>query len=159
MSLFLFKIILTNTALNQKVFLVQTDTTVGFLSQDAQFLAEIKERPLNKPFVQVTSTYKTLKTMVRIPRQHKNRIRRVKQQTFVYSNNKAIRVVKDKDHARFIKPFKWFYSTSANEKALSYNKEFAQSKSDIIIENIKGLFEGESSSIYKLGKTKLRRLR
>ena len=154
MNLFLFKIILTN-----KVLLVQTDTTVGFLSQNAQSLAEIKERPLHKPFVQVTSTYKTLKTMARIPIKHKNMIRRAKKKTFVYGNNKAIRVVKDTEHARFIKPFKWFYSTSANEKALSYDKEFAHSKSDIIIENIKGLFEGESSYIYKLGKSKIKRLR
>ncbi|PHR58091.1 MAG: Sua5 YciO YrdC YwlC family protein [Arcobacter sp.] len=145
--------------MNNKVFLVQTDTTVGFLSQNSQSLAEIKERPPHKPFVQVTSTFKTLKTMVRVPLFHKNTVRRGKKQTFVYSNNKAIRVVKDKDHARFIKPFGWFYSTSANEKALSYNKEFAEASSDIIIENIKGLFEGESSSIYKLGKIKMRRLR
>ena len=154
MNLFLFKIILTN-----KVFLVQTDTTVGFLSQNPQSLAEIKERPSDKPFVQVTSSFKTLKTMVHIPNNHKNLIRRGKKQTFVYSNNKAIRVVKDKLHENFIKPFGWFYSTSANEKALSYNKEFAQSKSDIIIENINGLFEGESSSISKLYKNKIRRLR
>ena len=159
MNRFLFKTTLTNTDLNQKVFLVQTDTTVGFLSQNAQLLAGIKERPLDKPFVQVTSTYKTLKTMARIPVSHKNRVRQGKKETLVYGNNKAIRVVKDKEHAKFIKPFKWFYSTSANEKALSYNKEFALSKSDIIIENIKGLFEGDSSSIYKLGKTKVKRLR
>lgn len=159
MNLFLFKTILTNKSLDKKAFLVQTDTTVGFLSQDAQHLAEIKERPFDKPFVQVTSTLKTLKTMARVPSAHKNMLRRGKKQTFVYSNNKAIRVVKDTEHARFIKPFRWFYSTSANEKGLSYNKEFALSKSDIIIENVKGLFEGESSSIYKLGKIKMRRLR
>ena len=154
MNLFLFKTILTKT-----VFLVQTDTTVGFLSQNSQRLAEIKERPANKAFVQVCSSFKTLKTLVRIPNKYKNRVRRTKKESFVYGNNKAVRVVKDDEHADFIKPFNWFYSTSANEKALSYNKDFAIMKSDIIIENAKGLFEGESSSINKLYKNKLKRLR
>ena len=67
--------------------------------------------------------------------------------------------MKDKKHADFVKPFGWFYSTSANEKSLSYEKEFAKAKSDIIIEDIKGLFEGQSSSIYKLTNNKMTRLR
>ena len=154
MNQFLFKIILTN-----KVLLVQTDTTVGFLSQDSFQLASIKKRPNNKPFVQVCASFKVLKTLARVPNKHKNRVRRAQKQTFVYSNNKAIRVVKDKSHAAFIKPFKWFYSSSANESSLSYEKEFAKAKSDIIIENSKGLFEGESSKIYKLSQNKMKRLR
>lgn len=148
-----------NDVLTKKVFLVQTDTTVGFLSQNNQQLSDIKQRPSDKPFVQVCASLKVLKTLVRVPSLHKNRVRRGKKETFVYSNNKAIRVVKEKSHADFIKPFKWFYSTSANEKALSYDKEFANVKSDIIIENSKGLFEGESSSIYKLSQNKIKRLR
>jgi len=148
-----------DTSLAQKVFLVQTDTTVGFLSQNSHKLAEIKERPNEKPFVKVCSSLKTLKKMARVPKQHKNRVRRGKRETFVYANNEAIRVVKDKDHARFVKPFGWFYSSSANEKGLSYNQEFANLKSDIIIENAKGLFEGEASSIFKLSSTKMKRLR
>jgi len=145
--------------LTQKVFLVQTDTTVGFLSQSNQKLADIKERPADKPFVQVCASLKTLKTLARVPKKHKNRVRRAEKSTFVYGNDKAIRVVKDKVHADFVKSFKWFYSTSANEKALSYEKEFAKAKSDIIIEDAKGLFEGESSSIYKLSRDKIKRLR
>jgi len=154
MSRFLFKI-----TLNNKVFLVQTDTTVGFLSQNSQKLGVIKQRPDTKPFVQVTASFKTLKTLVRIPNKYKNTVRRREKTTFVYGNNKAIRVVKDEKHARFIKPFGWFYSTSANEKSLSYNKEFAQGKSDIIVEDIKGLFEGESSSIIRLTNNKIKRYR
>nr|WP_275856010.1 Sua5/YciO/YrdC/YwlC family protein [Sulfurimonas sp. MAG313] len=150
---------MTSQALSQKVLLIQTDTTVGFLSQNSQFLADIKERPHNKAFVQVTSSFKTLKTLVRVPNKYKNMVRRVSKTTFVYANNKAIRVVKDKKHADFIKPFLWFYSTSANEKSLSYDKEFAHAKSDIIIQDSKGLFEGESSSIIKLTNTKIKRFR
>jgi tRNA A37 threonylcarbamoyladenosine synthetase subunit TsaC/SUA5/YrdC len=149
----------TKNVLDKKVFLVQTDTTVGFLSQDHQALAQLKERKIDKPFVTVTSSFKTLKTLSRVPAKHKNRIRRSKKTTFVYSNNRAIRVVKDLKHAKFIKPFSWFYSTSANEKGLSYNKDFAFMKSDIIVEDLQGLYEGESSSIYRLNRQKLQRLR
>ena len=147
------------TTLTKKIFLVQTDTTVGFLSHSAQKLADTKQRPTNKPFVQTCASLKVLKTLARVPKKHRNRVRRAEKTTFVYSNNKAIRVVKDEAHADFIKPFKWFYSSSANESTLSYDKEFANVKSDIIIENAKGLFEGESSSIYKLSRNKMKRLR
>lgn len=147
------------TILQNKLWLIQTDTTVGFLSQDAALLARIKERPPVKPFVQVAGTFKALKTLTRIPKKYANQIRRAKKTTFVYPNNKAIRVVKDEKHAKFIKPYKWFYSTSANEKSLSYEKEFAFATSDIIVEDNKGLFEGESSRIFLLGPHKMKRLR
>jgi len=147
------------TTLTKKVFLVQTDTTVGFLSQNDLQLAQIKERSSSKPFVQVCASLKTLKTLARVPNKYKNRVRRAKKTTFVYGNNKGIRVVKEKRHADFVKPFGWFYSTSANENSLSYEKEFAKAKSDIIVEDIKGLFEGESSSIFKLANNKMIRLR
>jgi len=147
------------TTLTNKVFLVQTDTTVGFLSQDSLRLEKIKEREGHKPFVQVVHSLKALKKIARIPKQHRQRVRRSKRTTFVYPNNKAVRVVKDKKHAAFIKPFEWFYSTSANEKSLSYKEEFAFSKSDIIVEDKHGLYEGASSKIYRLDPCKIKRLR
>ncbi len=157
-----YKTILTDTmkhALAKRVFLVQTDTTVGFLSQDHARLAKIKERPVEKPFVEVTSSLKNLKAMTRVPNMHKNRVRRASKSTFVHINAKAIRVVKDEEHAAFIAPFGWFYSTSANEKSLSYTQEFAFANSDIIVETKAGLFEGEASTISKLYRRKIQRLR
>ena len=154
MNRFLYKIILQN-----KLFLVQTDTTVGFLSQDSAYLAKVKDRPAGKSFVQVTSSFKTLKKSVRIPKQHKLRVRRSKKTTFAYSDNKAIRVVKDQRHEKFLKQFEWFFSTSANESSLAYSRKFACEKSDIIVEDSHGLYEGEASKIYRLYKTRLKRLR
>ncbi len=162
MNRFLSKITLTDKPshpLAKKVFLVQTDTTVGFLSQDHTKLAQIKERPVDKPFVEVTSSLKNLKQMTRVPNAHKNRVRRARKSTFVHANGRAVRVVKDDVHAQFIKPFKWFYSTSANEKSLAYEEGFAFDNSDIIVESREGLFEGEASTISKLYRTKLKRLR
>lgn len=147
------------TTLQNKLWLIQTDTTVGFLSQDAAALAHLKERPEEKPFVQVAASFKVLKKLVRVPQKHKIRVRRSKKTTFAYTQEKAIRIVKDEKHAKFVKPFGWFYSTSANEKSKSYSKEFAFSKSDIIVEDINGLYEGESSRIFRLYKNKIKRLR
>jgi len=154
MNRFLYKTILQN-----KLWLVQTDTTVGFLSQDGVRLAKLKERPVDKPFVQVTASFKTLKTLARVPKVHAKRIRRSKKTTFVYANNKAVRVVKEPRHAKFVKPHRWFYSTSANERSLSYDKHFAYAKSDIIVEDSHGLYEGEASTIYRLCHKKIKRLR
>lgn len=150
-----YKITLTK----DKVFLIQTDTTVGFLSQNSLRLACIKERESTKPFVQVTHSFKVLKKIARVPHSHKRSVRRAKSTTFVYPNNKAVRVVKDERHTRFIKPFEWFYSTSANERSLGYAQDFAFSNSDIIVEDKRGLHEGVSSKIYRLGRSKIQRLR
>ena len=147
------------TTLTKKVFLVQTDTTVGFVSTQADKLCEIKGRPSDKAFVSVTSSFKKLKTLVRVPKNHTNTIRRSKKTSFVYANNRAIRVVKEDEHSNFLKKFSWVYSSSANASGNSFDKEFACAKSDIIVETNKGLFEGESSSLYRLYKDKKQRLR
>ena len=155
MSLLPYKTTLTKS----QVFLIQTDTTVGFLSQSSRRLAQIKERDFAKPFVQVTHSFKVLKEIIRVPKAHRNRVRRARRTTFAYTNDIGVRVVKDERHIRFIKPFKWFYSTSANERSLAYEQDFAFSNSDIIVEDLKGLYEGESSKIYRLGRSKIQRLR
>ncbi len=147
------------TTLQNKLWLVQTDTTVGFLSQNAAHLAQVKERAANKPFVLVTASFKTLKTLCRVPKIHKRQVRRSKKTSFAYANGRAVRVVKDARHAKFIRPFAWFYSTSANEKALAYNEAFAFAKSDIIVEAAEGLYEGEASRIYRLGRSAKKRMR
>lgn len=150
---------LYKTTLQNKLWLVQTDTTVGFLSQNFARLAQVKARSSDKPFVLVTASFKTLKTLCRVPKMHKNQVRRSKKTSFAYANGKAVRVVKETRHASFIKPFAWFYSTSANEKALAYSEVFAFSKSDIIVETAEGLYEGEASRIYRLGRSAKKRMR
>ena len=145
--------------LNKKVFLVQTDTTVGFLSQSSDSLSQLKQRPNDKPFVSVTSSFKELKKLCRVPKEQASRVRRSKKTSFVYANNRAIRVIKEETHAEFLKPFAWMYSTSANDAGKSFDEGFAFAKSDIIVEEINGFFEGESSSIYRLHRDTRKRLR
>jgi len=141
------------------VYLAQTDTTVGFLSQDAQKLSEIKERPLHKPFIQSFDSLRTYTQMGgRVPNRYKNRLRRSKSMTYVV-NNRAIRIVNEGQHHQLLSKHGWLYSTSANEKGKTYENSFAEQKADIVIEDERGLFEGIASNIYKMNSKKIRRLR
>jgi tRNA A37 threonylcarbamoyladenosine synthetase subunit TsaC/SUA5/YrdC len=141
------------------VILAQTDTTVGFLSQDTQKLAVIKERPLNKPFIQSFDSLRTYTKMGgRVPNRHKSRLRRSKSTTYVI-NNSAIRIVADGQHHQLLAKYGWLYSTSANEKGKTFEIGFAEQKADVILEDERGLFEGNPSNIYKLNHKKIRRLR
>ncbi|MDD2951483.1 MAG: hypothetical protein PHU29_11915 [Sulfuricurvum sp.] len=141
-----------------KVFLAQTDTTVGFLSQDPKRLEIIKMRADNKPFLKVYSDFKRLKQDIRIPNTHKRLVRHACKTTFVVKKQ-AFRHVCDPYHAKLIQPYGWFYSTSANESGQSYAREFSQSVSDIIVEDFRGLCEKSASKIFLLTPTKIKQLR
>ena len=141
------------------VILAQTDTTVGFLSQNASRLAQIKERPLNKPFIQSFDTLNSFKLHGgRVPKKFKKHLRRAKGTSFVI-NNRAIRIVSTGEHHKLLKKYGWLYSTSANAQGKSFKSDFAQLHADIIIEDTRGLFEGKASNIYKINQTKLKQLR
>ena len=141
------------------VILTQTDTTVGFLSQDAQKLYEIKSRPMQKPFIKVYKDFKSfLNDKNRVPANRKNLIRRSEKTTFII-NNFSFRVAPSKLNSRILKSTPWFYSTSANKSGESFDRVFCESKADIIVEDINYLVERSSSALIKINKKKKRRLR
>lgn len=141
-----------------KILLAQTDTTVGFLSQDAKRLEEIKRRSGNKPFLKVYAELKNLRRDIRIPSIHKRRVRHARKTTFVVKNQ-AFRFVSDPEHARLIQPYGWLYSTSANESGKNYDSTFCRSVSDVIIEDFRGLHEQSASKIFYLNTIHLKQLR
>ena len=143
----------------RKVYLAQTDTTVGFLSQDGAKLARIKKRPVDKPFLIAVCSFALLQSFVRVPGAHRKRVRRSKKTTFIYPNGRALRVVKEREHYRFLKKFGWMYSTSANESGGSFDRSWASRQADIVVEDRRGLYEAPPSRLYKLGKKRLERLR
>ncbi len=143
----------------KKVYLAQTDTTVGFLSQDAQRLAHIKGRPASKPFLIAVASCKLLQKFARVPTLYKNMVRRSKRTTFIYPNNQAVRIVKDHRHKRFLQKFGWMYSTSANRSGERFDEAWAKKRADIVVFESCGFFEGEPSRLFKLGKKRLRRFR
>ncbi|MDD3770659.1 MAG: hypothetical protein RBS26_06945 [Sulfuricurvum sp.] len=140
------------------LYLAQTDTTVGFLSQDAGRLFEAKGRDQNKPFLKVFCELHVLKAQLRVPLVHRRRVRHTRKTTFIVKNQ-AFRYVTEPEHARFLRPHGWFYSTSANASGASFDPDFCRERANRIVEDARGLSEQPSSKIYRLGRTRLKRIR
>ena len=146
------------TRLDDKVFVTQTDTTIGFVSQDATRLTTIKQRPPHKSYIRTIPSLKTLKTHTRIPAIYKNRVRRATKTTFIMPNGNSYRVVNDREHLLLLERLNWAYSTSANPSGEDYNIEFANSNADIIISMPKTQYK-KASTIVRLGGKVIRKVR
>lgn len=142
------------------VYLVQTDTTVGFSSLNGEKLSLIKQRPTSKKILHTVDSFKTLTQHTRVPKSFRKKVRNSKRTTFIYPNTKSFRVVpKDSDFYDFIHKFNILYSTSANKTAESFDKDFATIGADILVEDKKGFYETKASTIIKLSKKALKKLR
>ncbi|MDQ1267850.1 MAG: hypothetical protein QG560_493 [Campylobacterota bacterium] len=147
------------SSLEMNVILAQTDTTVGFLSHDAQKLYSIKSRPQTKPFIKVYQDFKSfLNDGKRVANCRKNMVRRAKKITFIVGNF-SFRVAKSDLNSQILRDSSWFYSTSANRSGEKFSRDFCESKADIIVEDKGGLRENSSSVIIKINSKKQRRLR
>ena len=147
------------SGINNLVILTQTDTTVGFVSQDANQLYKIKSRNTSKPFIKIYSSFKNfLACGNRVPHAKKNMIRRSQKTTFIVKN-KAFRISKDNLNSQILRDMRWHYSTSANQSKKNFQREFCEDKADIIIEDKQGLYENSSSSLFKINNVKQLRIR
>jgi len=138
------------------IYLVQTNTTIGFLSQNLEKLNKIKNRPPNKKFLKVVSEYSLLP---RTPKKHRKRVRRTPNNNTYVIKNEAYRVITEPHHKEFLKKFKWMYSSSANESGKNFDKEFAIKNADVLVMDKRGYFESEPSKIFKINKHKIKKLR
>lgn len=158
--------------MDSRIYLVQTDTTAGFLSANPTRLNQIKSRPFNQAVLIESSSLSALKYLVRVPQKYKNRVRRAKKSTFVYPNGKAVRVITKTSplplekyrqgswlHAHFLKDFIFLYSTSANLTGKGFEKEWAENVSEVIVLDKRGIYEDSPSHLYKLNNSKLQRKR
>jgi tRNA A37 threonylcarbamoyladenosine synthetase subunit TsaC/SUA5/YrdC len=143
--------------LKNKVFFTQTDTTLGFVSQSSEKLNTIKQRPSSKHYIRAINTLDTLKNLTRLPSKYKKQIRRAKRTTFILPNGDSYRVIKQKHHLLLLHRLKWAYTTSANLSGESYNASFAKNHAHITIEPLQGI--QQASTILKLGRTKIQRIR
>ena len=143
--------------MENKVFLTQTDTTIGFVSQNANKLTEIKQRPPHKHYIKAVNSLHTLKEFTRVPQRHKKRVRRARKTTFIMPNGYSYRVIQDKHHLLLLDRLKWVYTTSANLSNEAYEESFAREMADVIIEPIKKT--DQASQIYRIGKYALKRIR
>jgi len=140
------------------LFLTQTDTTIGFVSQTPSKIDKAKNRLANKHYIRVVNSLMTLKTFTRVPNSHKNRVRRAKKTTFIMPNGLSFRVVKETEHNILLDRFKWFYSSSANLSGAGYDEVYAKDKAEVIVSSPL-LKEGMASKIYRLGQKRMIRVR
>ena len=133
---------------------MQTDTTVGFISQDHQKLREIKSRPFQKPFIKILHSFIGL----RVPKKYKSDIRRATRTTFII-NNQAFRIAPHTHNSQLMRDMPWHYSTSANASNKKFDREYCEQNADIIIEDFYGLQELSASRLIKLTNHKKRQLR
>ena len=140
------------------IVLAQTDTTVGFLSQDSVSLAQLKGREEGKPFLKVFASLNLLQSTVRVPLKYRSWVRHGRHTTFVIKNQ-ALRYVSDTTHSRLIQKYGWLYSTSANESGREYDRNFCITHSDHIIEDSRGFNSSSPSKIFRLTATQSKKLR
>jgi tRNA A37 threonylcarbamoyladenosine synthetase subunit TsaC/SUA5/YrdC len=142
------------------VYLVQTDTTVGFSSINDEKLSATKQRDKNQKNLKTVDSFNTLKEFTRIPKKYNKLVRNSKKSTFIYPNLSSFRVISKESHFfDFIKKFKILSSTSANKTKENFQYEYAINNSDVEVINNLGFFETTSSRIYKIGKNSLARIR
>ena len=145
---------------SKKVYLVQADTTVGFSSSDDEKLSNIKQRPTTQKMLQTVDCFSTLLKSTRVPKKFRRKVRLSKRTTFIYPNQKSFRVIDRNDRFYyFIKKFKSLYSTSANLTGNHFDEEFALRNCDIVVLTKDGFSEKISSSIYKLNKNQIKKIR
>jgi len=143
--------------LKELVFLTQTDTTIGFVSQNAERLTKIKERPPHKHYIKALPSLKALKSFTRIPTIHKNHLRRAKKTTFIMPSGHSYRLIQDKYRSLLLDRLGWAYTTSANLSSHPYDEKFAKDAVDVIITPLRE--KSQPSRIYRLGKKRLKRIR
>lgn len=142
------------------VYLVQTDTTVGFSSSNEEKLALVKQRPISKKTLHTVDSFSRLKQHTRVPKLFRKTVRKSKKTTFIYPNKKSFRVIQKEDaFYDFIHKFNILYSTSANLTGKKFDEKFSFLNSDVIVHNKNNFFEGLSSEIIKINKSTKNRIR
>ena len=139
------------------IYLAQTDTTVGFLSESEALLNQAKNRPANTPCMLTTARLSELKNFAHVPAKFKNLVRRAKKTTFIYPNSKSVRYVQGCEHAKFLYEFGAMYSSSANLHGAKFDEQIARSIADVIVDE--HFSENPPSKIYKISNLKIKKIR
>lgn len=144
--------------MKNRLYLTQTDTTIGFVSQDASKIDKAKKRLPHKHYIQVVNSLETLKTFTRVPNIHKNRLRRSEQTTFIMPHGLSFRVVKDTKHNMLLDRVKWLYSSSANLSGAEYDESYAKDNAEVLV-TFPIQKQGSASKIYLLGQRNIKSIR
>ncbi|MDR0747368.1 MAG: Sua5 YciO YrdC YwlC family protein [Helicobacteraceae bacterium] len=140
------------------IFLVQTDTTAGLLSQNKTALNAVKGRDADQKLIRAVGSFTTLKKFARVPCAHRNLVRRSRGRSFVFPNGESLRVVFG-SHRRFFDRLEWAFSTSANRSGERFDLEWAKSVSDCFVLRADGFRENAPSGIIRLGRARRIKIR
>jgi len=145
--------------IDQRVYLTQTDTTIGFVSQDDNRLTKIKKRPPSKYYIRAIPSLKSMKSYTRVPQRYKNHIRRSKLSTFILPNGNSYRIIRDREHIKLIDKLGWAYTTSANLSGREYDSDFAKNEADIIVSFPIYHQNSSASKLFKINNLTIKRFR
>ncbi len=145
--------------LKNAIFLAQSDTTAGFLSQSKEAILCAKGSAKNKAILQESCNLAHIRRICRIPQALNPRIRRAKKTTFIFPNNRAFRVVSDSAHNAFLSRFGVLFSSSANESGKDFDLDFAKNRANVVVRDNRGIFKAESSRIFRVQKNNLKKIR
>ncbi|NEW61696.1 Sua5 YciO YrdC YwlC family protein [Sulfurovum sp. bin170] len=140
------------------LYLTQTDTTIGFISQDPSKIDQAKRRLPNKHYIRAVNSLKILQEFSRVPNIHKNRVRRSKRTTFIMPNGLSFRVIKECNHNLLLDRLGWAYSSSANLSGAEYEEVYARDVTEVIVKFPSPLV-GKASRIYRLGINSMQSIR
>jgi tRNA A37 threonylcarbamoyladenosine synthetase subunit TsaC/SUA5/YrdC len=139
------------------VILSETDTAIGFLSQNPSSLDRVKQRAEGMRYITALPSLRALNGRCRVPLVHRKRVRRERGTTFIFPCGDSYRVISDDRHLLLIKRFGWMFTTSANLTGEPYDRDYAISVADIVIHPVER--NSSPSTIYRLGRRRVRRLR
>lgn len=139
------------------IFLAQSDTTAGFLSKNAAAINNVKKAPKNKALLKEYAYFKYLDS--RIPTKFRSFVRNAKKTSFILPNKLSFRVIKEPLHREFLQRFKSLYSSSANENLKRFDIYFGYKNCDVIVKDMRGIFESKSSKILKINNIRMKKVR
>ena len=138
---------------------MQSDTTVGLISQDGLRLNRLKGRPDNQPLIETVTSFSVLRSRLRVPVWARSMIRRFKHTTVAYPQGRAIRVLYG-EHARPLEALQWAYSSSANPTGGAFDESWARAQADLYLLRPEGFSPQAASAIVRLGRGgRLKKLR
>jgi tRNA A37 threonylcarbamoyladenosine synthetase subunit TsaC/SUA5/YrdC len=138
-------------ALKEAVVLIQSDTTVGLLSQSGPQLNRLKGRLETQPLIETVASLAVLKKRLRVPVAVRSRIRRTARTTIAYPQGQAIRVVSGR-HARQLQALGWCYSTSANPTGRGFSEPWAKEQANLWCLRPEGFSAQRASKIFRLSR-------
>lgn len=149
---------ISQTQVFSTLFLAQSDTTAGFLSECKEAILSAKSRA-NKAILMEASNLEAIKTLSRLPKKFAKAIRRQSKTTFVFPNSHSFRIIKEPLHLGFLRRYGLLYSSSANVSGKRFDSKIASDLADVFVLDKRPIQESAPSRIFQIRKGKIYKIR